>query len=163
MGKITVSGTMSHSVDRVWSMLDDFGSVYLWSAGVESSPIIGGTPERGVGAERLCTLYDGNRISERVIESVDERNLVVDIYDTTMPLKSARGRFDLEKTSDGGTLVRITFEYVVKYGVLGKVMDALIIKRSLKKSFDNMLAALVEHLATGVHIQKGWQPTAAAA
>lgn len=163
MGKITVSGTMSHSVDRVWSMLDDFGSVYLWSAGVESSPIIGGTPERGVGAERLCTLYDGNRISERVIESVDKRKLVVDIYDTTMPLKSARGRFDLEETSDGGTLVRMTFEYVVKYGILGKAMDTLMIKRSLKKSLQNLLAALDDHLATGVHIQKGWQPASAAA
>jgi hypothetical protein len=48
-----------------------------------------------------------------------------------------------EETSDGGTLVRMTFEYVVKYGILGKAMDALMIKSSLKKrSLDNLLAAL---------------------
>jgi len=37
------------------------------------------------------------------------------------------------------------------------------IQRSLKKSLGNLLGALDEHLATGAHIQKGWQPTSAAA
>jgi hypothetical protein len=162
MGKFTVSQTMNHSVDRVWSALEDFGGVHRWSAGVEASPINAGTPDSGVGAERNCALYDGNYIQERVTESVEKERLALEVFDTSMPIKSANAWFDLEATSDGGSKLDMTMDYVVKFGIVGKAMDAVMLKGAMTKSLTNLLAALDAHLTTGEHIEKGWQPAKAA-
>jgi len=162
MGNVTVSRTLGHAVGRVWSVLEDFGGIHRWSAGVESSPIDPATPERGVGAVRNCHLYDGNHIEERVTESIEDEALGIDIVSTSMPLRSANARFALEATSDGGTEVTMTMDYVVKFGVVGKAMNALMLERMMTKSLTNLLAALDEHLKTGNLIEKGWQPARAA-
>jgi hypothetical protein len=153
---------MEHSRERVWRALEDFGGVYRFSAGVESSPVNPGTPERGVGAERKCHLYDGNYIEERVTDSVEQKLLALDVIGTSMPMKSAHARFDLEETSAGGCDLSVTMEYVVKFGVVGKAIDSLMLERMMTKNFTVLLASLDEYLRTGVVIEKGWQPARAA-
>jgi uncharacterized protein YndB with AHSA1/START domain len=161
MGKIVVTRELDHSANLVWSVLEDFGGVHRYSAGVEASPINPGTPEHGVGAERRCALYDGNHIQERVTESVEERLLSLEVFDTSMPIQSAAVRFDLEE-SGGGSVLTMTMEYVVKYGLIGRAMDAMMMERMMTKSLTSLLAGLDEHLSTGKQIEKGWQPAQAA-
>jgi len=162
MSEITISRAVSHSVANVWAALDDFSGIHRWSAGVETSPTNPGTPSRGVGAERNCHLYDGNHIQERITQVIDQRRLAIEVFDTSMPLKSADAAFDIEPTSDGGTSLTMTFHYVVKFGLLGKAMDGLMIRRKMTASLNNLLAALDEHLRTGETIDKGWTSTQAA-
>ena len=162
MGKVTVSREMQHDVASVWSALADFGGIYRFSAGVESSPIIEGTPTEGVGAERNCVLYDGNFIKERVTESIERRALAIEVVETSMPMKSVNARFEVSETSSGGARVDAALDYVVKYGIVGKALNVFMMERMLTKSFNNLLAALDEHLRTGELIEKGWQPARAA-
>jgi hypothetical protein len=56
----------------------------------------------------------------------------------------------------------MTMSYVVKFGLLGAAMDALMMKRMMTGSLNSLLAGLEEHLSTGKTIEKGWRPTAAA-
>lgn len=160
MSKLTVTRTLSHPPEHVWALLDEFGGVHRWSAGVESSPINAGTPERGVGAERTCQLYDGNHIQERVTQVIEGRRLALEVVETSMPLKSADGVFELVPTSGGGTELTMTFDYVVKFGLLGRAMDGLMLRRMMTGSLTRLLAALDEHLKTGELIGKGWAPPA---
>jgi hypothetical protein len=148
---------MTHSVEHVWAAIEDFGGVHRYSAGVEASPINPGTPAQGVGAERRCALYDGNHIQERVTESIEQRKLSIEIFDTSMPIKSAQASFELKASDDGGCMLSMTMDYVVKFGIVGKAMDALMMERAMTKSLTNLLAALDEHLQTGELIEKGWQ------
>lgn len=158
---VVVTRTLSAPPSKVWAVLEDFGGVANWSAGVEASPIIAGTPERGLGAERNCQLYDGNHINERLTELVPEKRLAIEVTDTSMPMKSAAGRFELVATPGGGTQVTMTMDYVVKFGPIGQLMDVLMLKRSMTASLNNLLAALDEHVETGKRIEKGWKPAAA--
>ncbi|MCP5066353.1 MAG: SRPBCC family protein [bacterium] len=158
MSTLTTSRTLRHSPESVWSVLDDFGAIHRWSAAVESSPINAGTPDRGVGAERNCHFYDGNHIQERVTQVVEGRRLALEVFDTSMPLKSADAVFELVRTSDGGTELTMTFTYVVKFGLLGKAMDGLMLRRTMAGSLTRLLAALDEHLKTGDVIEQGWTP-----
>jgi hypothetical protein len=57
----------------------------------------------------------------------------------------------------------MTFDYEMKYGIVGKAMDALMVRKSMEGSLTNLLAALDEHLTTGQPIGEGWKPTEAAA
>lgn len=126
----------------------------------ESSPINAGTPERGVGAERHCHLYDGNHIQERVTQLVEGQRLALEVFDTSMPLRSADAVFELAPTPNGGTELTMTFTYVVKYGLLGKAMDGLMLRRMMTASLTRLLAALDDHLKTGAVIERGWNPPA---
>ncbi|MEM6990051.1 MAG: SRPBCC family protein [Myxococcota bacterium] len=163
MSTLTISRTLRHSPEDVWSVLEEFGAIHRWSASVESSPINAGTPERGVGAERNCHLYDGNHIQERVTQVVEGRRLALEVFDTSLPVKSADAAFELSPTSDGGTELSMTFDYVVKFGLLGKAMDGLMLRRGMTASLSRLLAALDEHLETGAVIPNGWTPSAAGA
>jgi uncharacterized protein YndB with AHSA1/START domain len=163
MSVITVSRTVPHSSSRVWALLADFGGVHRFSGGVEASPINSGKPDTGVGAERNCTLYDGNHIQERVTEFLPEERLALEVFDTSMPIKTAGAAFDLAPASGGQTSVSMTMNYVVKYGPLGIVMDALLMKRAMTASLDRLLAGLDHHLTSGEVITKGWKPSSAVA
>jgi uncharacterized protein YndB with AHSA1/START domain len=162
MSTITVQRSVASSVDEVWSALADFGGIHRFSAAIDTSPINPGTPTTGVGAERTCNMYDGNHIQERVTESVEKSRLDIEIFDTSMPLKSAHVRFDLKPTSDGGCEVTMTMDYVVKFGIIGQVMDAVMMRSMMTKSLNRLLAGLDEYLRTGKPIEKGWTPAAAA-
>ena len=135
MGRFTVVRAMKHKVETVWLALENFGEVHRFSAGVESSPVNSGMPKRGVGAERNCHLYDGNHIEERVTESVEQKRLVIEVIGTSMPMKSATARFELKESRLGDCELSITMDYVVKFGIVGKAIDSLLLKRMMTRDF----------------------------
>ncbi|MFT7520821.1 MAG: hypothetical protein ACI9MC_002972 [Kiritimatiellia bacterium] len=49
----------------------------------------------------------------------------------------------------------------VKYGPIGLAMDALMMRRAMKSSFNGLLAGLDHHLTTGETIARGWKPAVA--
>ena len=158
MATITLVRTLDFPVERVWEVLSDFGSVHRYHPAVETSPISEGTPPSGVGSERVCHLYDGNHLTERVTSSVEQRKLVIEVVDSSMPMNTAAGAFELRPQGAERTEVTLTMEYVVKFGVVGAVMDKLLLERTMKKSLDAMLAGLDHHLRTGETVARGWKP-----
>ena len=159
MSVVIASREIAAPVSKVWATLSDFGGIHRYNASVESSPINEGTPSSGVGAERTCHLYDGNYIEERVIESIDEKKLTIEIFKTSMPLKESHGVFTLTGLPDGGTRVDVSMHYVVKYGPLGMLMDILMMKRMLGPAMERLLAGLDHHISTGETVAKGWTPS----
>jgi uncharacterized protein YndB with AHSA1/START domain len=162
MSTIVVSRELPFSPKKVWKTLADFGGVHRFSAGVEASPINAGTPPTGVGSERNCRLYDGNHIQERITDFVEEERLALEIFDTSMPLERANAMFEVASTQAGCT-VTMTMDYVVKFGIVGRAMDAMMMRRMMTRSLGALLAGLDAHLATGEEIGQGWKPAAVAA
>ena len=99
MSKVTVSHNISSPVAVVWAKLADFGGIHRYAVGIESSPINAGMPSTGIGAERNCQLYDGGHLQERITEFVENKRLALDVFESTMPLKSATALFELAPTS----------------------------------------------------------------
>jgi|GEM_PF-234958 len=163
MALVTATREVRFPVSEVWTVLDDFGGIHRWSAGVEASPIIEGTPSSGVGAERNCALYDGNHILERVTESRENEKLSIEVVETSMPMKSAVAEFTLQPTAAGGTRVTMSMDYIVKFGPLGQLMDLMMMKRMMNATLGRILGALDHHLATGELVGKDWTPSAATA
>lgn len=149
MSTVTTDRTLDHEPEAVWAALADFGGIYRFHPLVHSSPISPGAPATGVGAERTCHFNDGNHVLERVVEFEEGSHLVVDIVEGSMPLQSARARMEIRPASNGKTTITMRMEYIPKFGLLGKAMDALMLKRKFASILDGVLAALGEHLKTG--------------
>jgi hypothetical protein len=158
MASITLIRTVEAPLERVWALLSDFGGIHRYHPGVETSPITAGTPKSGVGSERVCNLYDGNHLTERVTESIEGKRLVIDVVGSSMPMKTAGGSFDVRAVSDGSTEITMTMDYVLKFGPLGMILDKLVLGRTMRKGLDGLLDGLDQHLRTGETIGKGWKP-----
>lgn len=159
MSSITVERTFDHPRDAVWNALADFGGIYRFHPLVEHSPLNDG-PSQGLGAERTCHFYDGNHIQERVVDVQDQQAIEVEIFEGSMPLACANARFELESDQQTSTHLRMTLRYEPKFGVLGRVMDTLMMRRKFTGMMTLLLGALDEHLRTGELIGKDFRPAA---
>lgn len=157
MSKITITHTYPQSPSQVFAALNDFAGIYRYHPMLESSPLVDGTPATGAGSERVCHMYDGNTLHERITGVELDKWLTIEVVDSSMPLSSMTGRFDLTPTSTGGTEVTMTADFALKMGFLGKALDVLVMRRKFTGNLELLLAALGEHLNTGNVIGRGWK------
>ena len=136
--------TIKASIDDVWRTLSDIGSISAWNPGVVQSHI---TTERaeGLGAGRHCDLGGRNYLDETVTEWEAGRRLTMRITKTNLPFKRADIRFVLRK-HEGGTVVSVSPDYELKYGVLGTLLDRLFVRRTYLKGMKALLEGLKRHV-----------------
>ena len=163
MSVVTVSRAIPAPAKRVWEVIADFGAIHRFHPYVERSPIVEGTRSTGLGAERVCHFYDGNRVHERVVELEEGKLLSIEVLGGTMPLAEAVARIEITPRDDAATDVSFTMDYTPKMGLLGKAMDALMMRRKFNQMLSELLAALEEHVVMGRIIQKGFVPSKAVA
>ena len=134
-------------------MLADLGSIYKWNPGVSHS-----TSEEpgGEGATRHCDLQSpkGKKLGyleESAHAWREGEGFKINIDDTNLPLKTNAVTFALESDGDQ-TIVRVSPEYELKFGPLGKLLDALGGRRRFEKGMQGMVAGLKHHVETGEEI-----------
>src|SRR5205823_14539269 len=98
----------------------------------------------GVGAERACELVPRGRVVERVNHWEDGRAVGLEVAESDWPIHFMRW---VTRVEAAGTRTRITqsLEYQVKFGLLGWLLDALVMKRKLTSTLDGVFASLVKH------------------
>ena len=155
MSSITRSIQIESPAERVWGVLADFGNIYCWNPNVSTSHSTSATNE-GVGASRHCDLRGGS-IEERIVAWEDGRSLTIDIFDaqgSPSRLARATAKFTVE-AANGRSIVTASLDYRLKGGLLGALMDALVARRQLASSFEQLLAGLRRHVTTGEQIDFG--------
>lgn len=162
MSVVTVSRVVSQPIARVWGALSDIGGVANFHPAVERSPLLDGSPERGVGAARTCHFYDGNSVEEVVLESINEKVLVIEITKGSMPLARAVATIEFTAEDDASTKVDFTMDYTPKWGPVGALMDAMMMRRQFTAMLTKVLGALDVHLDTGEAIGADFEIAAAA-
>jgi ribosome-associated toxin RatA of RatAB toxin-antitoxin module len=153
MSQINVEKTIDAKTDKLWSIIDDFGGVHRFHPQVETSDILNGQ-DSGIGAERECVFYDGTRVSEVVSDQRDGEYQAVTVIAGNLPLRNVKAVLSLSQTADGKTKVQATIDYQPKYGVFGKVMNALLIRPKFTKILGHVLETLEVHAKTGALIGK---------
>ena len=147
MARVTVTKTVKAAVSDVWKSWDAFGDIDRFNPQLKRSFLLQDSSPTGLGAARQCDLADGkNYIREKIVGYEPERKLEIDIYEGTMPLKSARATFDFREQGTSQTEVSMTMNFVPKFGLLGALMIPMM-KPQFKKVLQSMLdsnAAYVE-------------------
>ena len=145
MSVIRVEKPIGRSAATVWPLLADFGSIDYFNPYVSESRILDGAPESGLGAERHCDFADGsNWVRERVVDWRPGAGYTVDIYEGTMPIEKITTSLGVQPAAGDRSVGFMEMRYTPKFGLLGRIMDALMLRRMITKTLAGVLDGLAQ-------------------
>jgi len=136
------------SSDKAWEVLDDFSGIEKFSIGVEKSSLVG-EKKTGLGAKRHCVFYDESSVIEEIIEYEENKGLKVVLTDFSMPMKSMYAGFAIKKITETSCEVSMYMDFVVKFGVFGSLLGALVMRPVMKGVQKKLLSGLAYYAFTG--------------
>ena len=145
--KVTSKLTIKANKDKVWQVLKDFPNVYTWAPSVKNSYALN-SKEQGVGAGRYCELDGFGEIEEMVTQWNEGEGFVYDVTPLG-PLNNAFSSWWLAEMNNGTTVLTVTLSYDIRFGVFGKMMHKLVMRKKLEDSLPTALEALKERVETG--------------
>jgi ligand-binding SRPBCC domain-containing protein len=147
MGTFQVDTVINAPVAAVWNRLaGDIGTIAEWNPGVKESYVLAGAESSGLGAQRYCGLGGNNFLKEDVVAFQEEQAITFRITETNMPFARADIRFTLSPVAESNTATKVTVspDYKLKYGFVGELVDALMVKSTYRKGMAGLLAGLKE-------------------
>lgn len=132
------------SPEVIWAVLSDFHRVDRWAPLVTRVRPLGTVPS-GPGMGRRCQLRRLGRVDEVVnvwepLERIGYRVTPLGPVDTSQSL------WELESNGAGGTHVRLRLSYGMRFGIVGRLLDAFAVRRILARSLEGALALLRRHV-----------------
>lgn len=147
MGKLHHEIEIDAPVTKVWRVLADLEGVQNYNPAVAkahcTSPV-----KQGVGASRHCDLKPKGWVRERVTVWEPERAVGLEVTESEWPIVFMRWRTDVQPHGSG-TLVKQDFEYQLKFGLLGNLMDALMMRRKLNQGLNDIFASMKRYIEYG--------------
>ncbi len=154
------------TAEEVWEVLADIGGIYKWNPGVVHSY---STSEKngGEGASRHCDLQTPSGKSFGYLEELafdwrEGEGYKIDIYESNLPIKSNVVEFAVKADGDGA-IVTLAPDYALKYGLLGRLLNQLVVRRKFRKGMEDLLSGLKYHIETGELVGERVPDMAAAA
>lgn len=128
-------------VEKIWEILATPEILDQYDPTVKKSTLIS-TEKTGIGAKRKVDMLDGkNWFEERITVFEPNKSIAYQLTDCSFPIKGLKHTYSFEKTSNQ-IKVRQVMEYTVKFGLLGKLMDAMMIRKQsdagIKKFFGGL-------------------------
>ena len=146
MTKLSGQILIDAPAERVWEVLADFGGVYKWAASVTSSY---STSEANSGedASRHCDIPGFGGIEEYVTEWNEGRSFTYTVKPVGL-IDESTSTWKITPQGDK-TLVYTELDIRMRFGLFGRLMEKLYLKRRAQKATTNALAGLKQHVKTG--------------
>ncbi|MCH9688718.1 MAG: SRPBCC family protein [Deltaproteobacteria bacterium] len=145
--QIQHSQVVHASLAPTWSAISRMGAVQDWHPNVARSQVLT-DHDSGIGASRRVEFQDGNSVVETVVEESESGYTTMEMSEMPL-LDNAFVTIRITERSDDETEVTFSIDYRLRYGPLGWLINALMMKRMLRKAFETALAGLSHHLETG--------------
>ncbi len=154
MVKVEAQIVIDAPVQQVWEVLADFGAVYRWAPSVSNSY---STSESSSGPEasRHCDVVGFGGIEETITEWNEGRGFAYSVTGAG-PISEGYSTWSIKPQGDK-TLVYTDFRYGLRFGPIGSLMNALIIRRKAEQSLKKTLEGLKHHVNTGEQIGRDFQ------
>lgn len=112
MEEFTITRQIYAPVETVWEVLDDFGDIQRWNAGVKASALTSDGPV-GAGATRHCDFAPFGADNERIDHYEPTVRMTVNIHETfKLPISDAVADFSLA-AHDAGTALTVHYTYTL--------------------------------------------------
>lgn len=135
------------SVDKVWTMLSDLELLAKYDPTVKHSTLVS-AEKTGIGAKRKVLMLDGkNWFDEKVTVFKPNEALTYQLTDCSFPIKGLQHSYSFEKIGNQ-TKVKQVMEYTVKFGLLGKMLDAMLIRKQSDTGIKKFFAGLKSYAET---------------
>ena len=137
--------------DTAWRTVADLGDVQSFHPFVTKSYYHTEQLE-GVGAARVCEFGGGRSIEEHAIEWHDGSDFTLELRNGKgmPPFKRAIGTMTVEDV-DGRSRASLRFEYTLRYGLLGRLMDGMMVRPQFEKTLAAVLEGLKRKLEPAAH------------
>ena len=130
----------------VWEAISDLAAVQDFNPSVKRSYYRPG-PRKGISAGRHCDLIPLGSVEETVTEWKEGEGFTLKIHDgkNTPPWKRATGRMWV-LPEGAGARAGLSVEYELKFGLVGALMDRLLVRPQFRKTVRNTLEGLKKRL-----------------
>ena len=133
--------TINAPVEKIWNILSNPELVDKYDPTVKSSTLIS-NEKSGIGAKRKVLMLDGkNWFEEKITVFQPNQALTYQLTDCSFPIKGLQHSYSFERAGNQ-TRVKQIMEYSVKYGLLGKLLDGIMIRKQsdngIKKFFSGL-------------------------
>ena len=133
--------------EKVWSVLTSLDALAKYDPGVSKVEIVS-EAKVGPGAARRCDLAPGGWFKERVTDWRPSEALSFELFECSLPVRALRHSYTLVPDG-GGTLVSQRMEYRLKFGPLGRLLDAMIVRRQWQAGIHGFFAGLKRYVESG--------------
>ena len=143
---ITSEIEINASKEKIWHVLKLIGEIDKFHPLVKKSNAIS-TIKSGIGAKRHCELLPMGEMVEEAVEWIEGKSFVLEVKNGKMlpPYHFMKGKMDLIESGEQ-TKVLFSFSYRLKYGILGRLMNALLIRPQFKKAPPKYVSGLKEYV-----------------
>ncbi len=129
------------SLDKVWNILTDLELLDKYDPTVKKSTLIS-ADKTGIGAKRKVNMLDGkNWFDEKITVFNPKEALTYQLTDCSFPIKGLQHSYSFEQIGDQ-TKVKQVMEYTVKFGLFGKLLDTLMIRKQSDTGIKKFFAGL---------------------
>jgi ligand-binding SRPBCC domain-containing protein len=133
--------------EKVWLVLASLDALDQYDPGVTKAEVVTSS-RQGPGAARRCDLAPGGWFKEQVADWKPNEALSFELIECSLPVRRLKHSYTL--TADGaGTVVRQRMEYELKFGPVGKLMDAMMVRKKWDNGIKSFFAGLKDYVETG--------------
>ncbi|MGE0566532.1 MAG: SRPBCC family protein [Bacteroidia bacterium] len=139
--------TVNASIEKVWNMLADLELLDQYDPTVKKSTLLSSV-KTGIEAKRKVHMLDGkNWFDEKITVFETNKALTYQLTDCSFPIKGLKHSYSFEKIGNQ-TKVKQVMEYTVKFGLLGKLLDNLMIRKQSDTGIKKFFAGLKQYAET---------------
>ena len=144
------STIINDSINTVWNIIKNPEYIHLYHPLIKDSFMLS-EKGHGVDSKRKCMLLPMGVMIERITDWQEGVSYTTEVIDGKMlpPFSFMTGTIQLKTIDTHETEATFTFEYKLKYGILGRIMNAILIKpqfRSAPTKYVNGLKNYIEKL-----------------
>ena len=133
--------TINAPIEKIWEALSSLENLDKFDPTVKKSTVLS-TEKSGLGAKRKVDMLDGkNWFEEKVTVFKPNEALTYQLTDCSFPIKGLQHSYSFEKIGNQ-TKVKQVMQYTVKFGLLGKLLDAMMIRKQTENGIKKFFAGL---------------------
>ena len=141
MSKLINDITINAPIDKIWSILTDLEILDKTDPTVKKATLISSN-KTGLEAKRKVLMQDGkNWFDEKITIFKPNEELAYQLTDCSFPIKALKHTYSFQKNGDQ-IKVQQVMEYTVKFGVLGILLDKMMIGKQFNSGINKFLNGL---------------------
>ena len=139
--------TVNAPVEKIWEALTNIELLDKYDPTVKKSTALSEN-KSGLNAKRKVLMLDGkNWFDEKVTVFKPNEALTYQLTDCSFPIAGLKHSYSFEKVGNQ-TKVKQVMEYTVKFGLLGKLLDSLMIRKQSDTGIKKFFAGLKSYAET---------------
>lgn len=141
MGKLINEITINAPIEKIWSILTDLELLDKTDPTVKKATLISEN-KTGLNAKRKVLMQDDkNWFDEIITVFKPNEELVYQLTDCSFPIKGLKHTYSFH-TIGNQTKVQQVMEYTVKFGMLGILMDKMMVRKQFNSGINKFLNGL---------------------